>query len=309
MIETLDPVRCYAKRLLNPFQGVIQVIAIEHAEAETTDGINWVLYVFHEDIVSHTGMSEIRYGSWNRKEGLQLSMVRGTESNNFIDVLGERITDALIEHADTVPFTLNDCYECWLLSEDGQLLALLDTVDHEDKKRSFDGSTWQPCKSDTEAFISPFGDTDSLKKLIRTRAGSDLRTVWVRREISEFGYTGDAVKDDGEIIPASEIPQRLLLESWINSDDSNLVKDYLAWQAPWLLQLDSYDNETRRTIETQAWKRPLLCARQFNLFTKVLDAKNLNAVRVQARLMGYDGHNHIVIEPFVNTGDKDNYNP
>ena len=134
----MSQVKRYAQRLLNPFHGVMQVIAIEHAEAESTDGINWILYVSHEDIVSHTGMSEIRYGSWNQQDGLQLSRVRGTETSNIIDTVGEKIAAAVEIYASTIPFPLNDRYECWLLTEDGKPLALLDTVDSYDKQRSHD---------------------------------------------------------------------------------------------------------------------------------------------------------------------------
>jgi len=36
---------CYSERILNPFRGVMNVIALDDAEAVTTDGINWFLYV------------------------------------------------------------------------------------------------------------------------------------------------------------------------------------------------------------------------------------------------------------------------
>ena len=36
---------CYSERILNPFRGVMNVIALDDAEAVTTDGVNWSLYV------------------------------------------------------------------------------------------------------------------------------------------------------------------------------------------------------------------------------------------------------------------------
>ena len=287
----------------------MQVIAIEHAEAESTDGINWILYVSHEDIVSHTGMSEIRYGSWNQHDGLQLSMVRGTETSNIIDTVGEKIAAAVEQYADTIPFPLNDRYECWLLSEDGEPLALLDTVDSHDKRQSFDQTTWHPGTKAYEEFHSDFGDAARLKQLINQRAGDRSRTLWIERKMTDFGYSGDAIKDNGEIIAAADIPQRLLLEDWQTTEDSRLVSDYIAWLAPWLLQLNNYDDDTRQSIEKQAWQRPVLCAKQYHLFAKVLDEKQLKVVRVQARLMGYDGQGQRVIETFIHTGDKDTYSP
>ena len=305
----MSQVRRYAQRLLNPFHGVMQVIAIEHAEAESTDGINWILYVSHEDIVSHTGMSEIRYGSWNQRDGLQLSMVRGTETSNIIDTVGEKIAAAVEKYASSIPFPLNDRYECWLLTEDGEPLALLDTVDSHHKQQSFDHTIWHPGTKAYEEFHSDFGDATRLKQLVNQRAGDRSRTLWIEREKTDFGYSGDAIKDNDEIIAAADIPRRLLLENWQTAEDSGLVADYLAWLAPWLLQLNNYDDDTRQAIERQAWRRPLLCAKQYHLFAKVLDEKQLKVARVQARLMGYDGRGQKVIETFIHTGDKDIYSP
>lgn len=303
----MNQVHCFSQRLLSPFHGAMQVIAIEHGEAETTDGVNWVLYVSHEDIVSHTGMSEIRYGSWSQHDGLKLSMVRGTETNNVIDSVGEQLEKALIEHAAKIPFPLNDSFECWLMTNDGQPLALLDSVDSEEKKQVFESSSWHPGATAYTEFHSEYGDAGHLKRLINERTDRRSHTLWVRRNKSDYGFSGDAITESGEVIPATEMPRRLLLEYWENENEAALVQDYLAWQAPWLLQLDHYDDETRRTIESQAWKQPVLCAKQFNLFAKVLDETQLKVVRVQARLMGYDSHKQGVIETFIHTGDKETY--
>lgn len=306
-VYVLSQVHCYSQRLLSPFHGVMQVIAIEHGEAETTDGVNWVLYVSHEDIVSHTGLPEIRYGSWSRQGGLKLSMVRGTENSNVIDIIGEKLVLALEEHAAAIPFSLNDCFECWILADDGQPLALIESVADEDKMRAFESPAWHPGMAAFNEFQSDFGDAEQLRRLINERAGSRSRTLWLRRKKNDFGFSGDALTESGEVIRASEMPARLLLEKWHQSDHESLVRDYLDWQAPWLLQLDNFDDEARRVLELQAWKRPLLCAKQYHLFAKVLDETQLKVVRVQARLMGYDSKNQGVIETFIHTGDKENY--
>jgi len=305
----LSQVHCFSQRLLSPFHGVMQVIAIEHGEAESTDGIHWVLYVSHEDIVSHTGMPEIRYGSWSQQGGLKLSMVRGTQTSSVIDRVGEQLLLALEEYAVSIPFPLNDCYECWILTNDGQPLALIDSVDTEDKKQAFESPDWHPGAAAFDEFKSEFGGAEQLRRLINERAGSRSSTLWVRRNKTEFGYSGDAVLDNGEMISASVMPPRLLLETWTNEDEASLVRDYLTWQAPWLLQLDNFDDETRRLIELQAWQRPILCAKQHHLFAKVLDETQLKVARVQARLMGYDSHRQKVIETFIHTGDKETYSP
>lgn len=285
----------------------MQVIAIDNGEAETMDGVHWVLYVSHEDIVSHTGMSEVRYGSWSQHGGLKLSMVRGTETSNVIDRVGDQLVSALEEFSASIPFPLNDRFECWLLTADGRPLALIDSVSSEDKKRAFESPAWHPGAAAFSEFESDSGDADRLRQLINDRAGSRSYTLWVERKKTATGYCGDAVTETGDVICAADMPQRLLLETWDDADDAALVSDYLAWQAPWLLQLDNFDDEMRQAIELQAWKRPLLCARQYHLFAKVLDKTQLKVVRVQARLMGYDSKNQGVVETFIDTGDKETY--
>jgi len=303
----LSQVHCYSQRLLSPFHGVMRVIAIEHGEAETTDGVSWVLYVSHDDIVSHTGMPEIRYGSWSQQDGLKLSMVRGTEKSSVIDIIGERLVKALEEYAASVVFTLNDCFECWILTADGQPLTLIESAADEEQKRAFESPAWHPGMAAFNEFRSDHGDAERLRRLINDRAGSRSRTLWVRRKKTDLGYSGDAVTESGEIIAAADMPPRLLLEQWDDADHQSLVKDYLEWQAPWLLQLDNFEDETRQAMELQAWKRPVLCAKQYHLFAKVLDEKQLKVARVQARLMGFDSHKQGVIETFIQTGDKETY--
>lgn len=303
----MNQVHCYSQRLLSPFHGVMRVIAIEHGEAETTDGVSWVLYVSHDDIVSHTGMPEIRYGSWSQQGGLKRSMVRGTEKNNIIDDIGEKLVRALEEHASSIPFILNDCFECWILTDDGLPLALIESVADEAKKRAFESPAWHPGMAAFNEFQSAHGDAELLRRLINERAGRRSRTLWVRRNKTDYGYSGDAITESGEIITAAEMPKRLILEQWDVASHMSLVKDYLDWQAPWLLQLDNFDDDTRQMMEVQAWKRPVLCAKQYHLFAKVLDENQLKVARVQARLMGYDGQNQGVIETFIHTGDKENY--
>lgn len=68
---------CYAQRLLNPFRGVMNIIEHEGAEAVTTDGLHWDIYVRDTTLVedladSHkVQTSDIRYGSWSQKQGLK----------------------------------------------------------------------------------------------------------------------------------------------------------------------------------------------------------------------------------------------
>lgn len=287
----------------------MQIIAIEHGEAESMDGVNWVLYVSHEDIISHTGMSEIRYGSWSEDDGLKLSMVRGTGTGQMIEQIGARLVAAVTEHCRRVPFALQDRFECWLMTADDRPLALIESACDENDRRVFESPQWHPGAAALEGAISAVGDARRLQQIINQRAGERARTCWLQREASAFGYSGDAITDDGGRIAAADMPTRMLQEEWHNETDRQLVADYLGWQAPWLLQLDSIGDDARQSIEQQAWCRPVLCAQQYRLFAKILDRQQLKVSRVKARLMGYDSKGQKVIETFIQTGDKETYSP
>src|SRR3569832_1121778 len=41
-------IECYAQRLLNPFRGVVHTIRYQSAEAVTTDGVEWDIYVAND---------------------------------------------------------------------------------------------------------------------------------------------------------------------------------------------------------------------------------------------------------------------
>ena len=90
---------------------------------------------------------------------------------------------------------------------------------------------------------------------------------------------------DGERIPAEHFPELFLRLEWEDPHHARLMKDFVAWQAPWLLQLDSIGQTTRAWLEKAAWQRPHETSRVFRLFPQVQDQKGLTATRVRAQLI------------------------
>ena len=43
-------IECYAQRLLNPFRGTVHTIRYASAEAVTTDGVHWDIYVSNDEL-------------------------------------------------------------------------------------------------------------------------------------------------------------------------------------------------------------------------------------------------------------------
>ena len=293
--------RCYSRRLLNPFRGTMQVVSIDNGDAESSDGVNWTLYVNHEDIVSHTGMSEIRYGSWSQENGLKLSVVRGTATNRLIEEVGEDLLAALLDNFDQVPFPPADRHECWLMSAEGKPLVLLESALDDEQRQVYSFPAWQPGQAARQAFASKHGDAETLKTVINERAGERPSARWFTR-----CFTSSFEREKTEQVA---FPNLLLVQHWPAESEQKLIADYIYWQAPWLLQLQHLTQNVRAELEQQAWKRPVLCDEQFRLFARVLDEKSLKVARVQARLMGAGGQGQATLEAFIDTGDKDAYSP
>lgn len=287
---------CYSRRLLSPFHGVQQVISVSGGVAESMDGETWKLYVADESIISHTGLSEVHFGDWDRRQGIQRSKIRGTAPFRLIETIGEHLLTALKSHADQVPFPFADRFERWLLhGEHRRPLALLDSA-LEDKSLSIsDCPTWHPGGASSQDFRSEAGNIDDLRGLIRQAAGRRPAAVWIER-----GPAG-GVCEDGKRISAETFPPMLLSTDWPSTSAWRLVTDYLDWQAPWLLQLE-LETALRQRLEKAAWQRPRETGRVFRLFPRICDDRGLTVTRVKARLLRETPSRHASepIYPFYN---------
>ena len=76
------------------------------------------------------------------------------------------------------------------------------------------------------------------------------------------------------------------------------VRDFVSWQAPWLLQLDTLRLETRAWLEQAAWLRPNETNRVFRLLPRILDQKGLIATRIKAQLIRESDKTDVVAEAF-----------
>ena len=273
--------RTYSRRRLSPFHGTLQVVSVEGGEAESDDGRHWTLYVAHESIVSHTGLSEVRYGTWNATDGRERSRVRGTAPSRLIEEAGDRLVSALEQCANQVPFPPADHQELWMLDDDGAPLALLESTLEKASRGVAEDPVWisgtGPSKSSNEGPV----DMKALAQQVRKRAGCRPQAIWVKRDAHGRGR-----RDDGNLIGPQIFPDLLLPAEWNDATATWRIQAYYAWQAPWLLQLHGLPRDTRRWLEQAAWRRPEEVAKGFRLYPEILDAEGLTAARVRARLMG-----------------------
>lgn len=96
---------CYTERILNPFRGVMNVIALDDAEAVTTDGVNWSLYVRdyfdtaddNPEEFAQIDNPNIRFGIWSEASGLVRAPVLPGYHYREIQHKGERLLEAWMQ--------------------------------------------------------------------------------------------------------------------------------------------------------------------------------------------------------------------
>ena len=286
--------KTYRQRIYCPFHGMLQVLMLDGGIAESADGYHWKLYVADERIISHTGLSEVRYGTWNPQDGSSRSRVRGTAPSDLIEQTGERLVECLELEAGRIPFAPADRHEFWLLDEQHlQPLALLDSAIDRGSRNITSSPCWLPGASAKRDFSSTQGDALSLTEMIRQAAGKRPEGVWIERTA-----TGGGVTDQGTHYAPAAFPALFIRTDWPDRQQAGLVRDFLAWQAPWLLQLASLIPDKRMALEQSAWQRAEEVSRVYRLYPQVVDHQGLTAARVKSRIINGSDTTVTQAEPF-----------
>jgi len=284
-------VECFARRIMAPFQGVLQVIRVGAGEAESTDGVNWVLYAAHPDILAHSGLSEVRFGTWSAASGLRRAMVRGTAAGTLVERIGEPLIGALEAFAAQVPFPLHDRLEYWLVDADTRApLVLIDTLLPDEPVPPAEPAHWLP----GQAARAEFAELPALEAMLTQRAGRRPQAVWFERDAAGGGYDGARRHH-----PASHFPRLQLTTEWPEARQRRLAQAFIDWWAPALLQLHHLDDVERAALERSAARRATLLARLFRLYPKTLDAALIRVARVQARMQRSGASAAHYEEPFL----------
>lgn len=295
----------FAQRLLNPFRGAVHTIRYGAAEAVTADGVHWEIYVANDDLLQgldpaqHVQISEIRYGSWSATNGLKRGRLSPSEDFRRMEAVGTALYEHLTRAHLRVPFDYRDHFELWLLDSQFQPLALLDSAIADCDIDLSLPITWHAgmaaCRHFTSAAMtalqgdapSPAGAGDYLTSYINGRAGRQPAAQWFRREADASGtglrVIGVPSMLTGRVLDKSAFPPRYLAEGGHDAEHQQLVADFLAWQAPWML-LMPLDAETRRVLEQQARRQPFVVEHQYRLYPQIIDDTPILAARVEAAL-------------------------
>jgi hypothetical protein len=274
-----------------PFQGVLQVIRVGAGEAESTDGQTWILYAAHPDILAHSGLSEVRFGTWSADQGLQRAQVRGTAAGSLIERIGEPLLGALEAFSGQAPFPLQDRVECWLLDQKTcEPLVLIDSLMPEETVPPTEQPRWLP----GQAARADFADLGELEELVSRRAGKRPRAVWFERDAQGGGYGPEQTR-----FAEAFFPRFLLTTNWPEPRQCLLAEMFIDWWAPALLQLQHFGDRERARLEGAAARRASVLARLFRLYPKTLDERLIRVARVQACMQASKETTAHYEEPFL----------
>jgi hypothetical protein len=302
MIDTA--VRCYSQRLLNPFRGVVNVVRYQYAEAVTSDGVHWDIYVSNDSLLdglTSSGavqISDIRYGRWSQAAGLTRGPIYPSDEFYMLEEMGAFVYQHLLEVHDKLPFPFMDNIELWLLDKKNDPLALLNSVVDATDIDNYQLLDWRAGRLSRESFRPACVDTaadgavdcaaDILIDYINNYADVPPAAQWFKRnqDGSATGITGHNIDASltGRVIGAEAFHPFFI--SAVHNDDfhTRLVREFIEWQSPWLLLLDTLSREDREIFERHARRQAMVVDQQYLLYPEVIDPSFIRAARVEAKL-------------------------
>ncbi|PKO64982.1 MAG: hypothetical protein CVU23_08190 [Betaproteobacteria bacterium HGW-Betaproteobacteria-17] len=293
-------IECYAQRLLNPFRGVVHTIRFQSAEALTTDGIEWDIYVANDALLDGLGragkraqISDIRYGHWSAEKGLKRGPLFPSDDFRRLEEMGAVVYEHLLRVHREVPFRFRDPFELWLLDKGDQPLALLHSVRADSETDTQPPLDWRAGLAAQEGFRSAaIAGLNEPAAAYLTRHVNGLSSgvaQWFRRADDGAGLGlhtrkgGDALR--GRVLDTDAFPPLFIATAGMDAAHTRLVNDYHAWQAPWMLLLPQLDRATRSALEACACQQAELVEKHCRLYPEVIDRAALQAARVEAALL------------------------
>lgn len=290
----------YAKRLNNPFRGLLQVVATTQVRALSFDGRYWELQFLCDMHQLKPALRNsvprfqyARIGQWDTQRGFQPYPLDPVLDRAEVEQHYGAVVAALGNvHA---PLPQDDVYEYWLLDEqNAQPLALLASCRTAAEMAEL--TPRQPCwkaVSAAQLAISYTGEETRrgmppvayrLEVQVKARAGQNPLARWYRRNPDGSGQESSQTGGDCALLPASAFPELLLREDWPNNTAQDLCDRYLQRLAPQLLVLQGLSHSARDRLEQMASQHVVEMDRCFHLYPAVADPQRMTAWRVEARL-------------------------
>ncbi len=293
-------IECFSQRLLNPYRGTMHTVKYASAEAVTLDGVHWDIYVANDALLAglkvsrHTQISDIRYGSWSAHKGLKRGPLYPSDDFKRLEEMGAVVYEHLLELHRDVPFPAQDTYELWLLDTTGAPLALLASAMDESQLDLDIAPHWRAGYLAAERFTSAAAHAmaldepaaDYLTRYVNAQAGPIPAAQWFWRDEERAGYGLVGInlpaRWHARVLGAEAFPPTLLAVSAPDAPHRQLIAEFQAWQAPWLLMLPDLEPGLRKTLEQHARTQAALVLKHHRLYPETVDAVSIKAALVEA---------------------------
>lgn len=269
--------RRYARRRLNPYRGVEQIVESDSGRALSVDGRNWELQLLARRPAGWGSLNRqgtldyARYAVWSKTEGLaRFHYFPATEFD--ATAAANLLIAAITGHEADLPLALTDSYECWCCAN-AQPIALVVAATALPGHLSV--SRWRALPEDPQA-------AEVEERVRRASTG----TIWFRRT-ADGGERLDvaaSAHSQPRHLPATAFPECLLaVDAFDLAGDRSLISAYLERQAARLLMLP-LSATTRATLEQAAIGDAHGVAHYCRLYPAQEDPGLITRLQVEARL-------------------------
>ncbi len=281
--------RCFGQRMLSPFRGIMHCVATRWADAVTTDGRHWTLYVRGECLYDDPGdledsavsVPDVKYGTWSERAGLKRAPIRLPTFDERVRREGEALLAAVEQHRHSLPFPLADRFELWLLhGESGLPLALIDARCRREDCEPPVHTRWTA----GQACIAEVPEAAGLNAAIAGLAGRQPRAQWFERQPDASGMPCCPPAGDADGLPAACFAPLFVDRDALGARERRLLDLVQQWQSPSLLQLPDLTSGQRARFEAAACRHALRLAEQLPLYPCTHDDAAITAALVEARL-------------------------
>lgn len=291
----MSEARYYSLRRLSPYLGTVQVIETSGMRALSPDGITWQVQIAHSDASASRRLRNSVFGTW-RADGSG-DLIETERTSRFVGVLRDH---------PRLPFVLADRMELWLLdAETHAPLALLAASLPLRRPPRRVPTRWIAVSAQGAGFVSPSlavqqaaglipesgaSHGDLLARVVREAAGEPARAQWFLRDDAGGGEGLVGIhlhaSLEGRQLPRSAFPDLIVREHWSSEISADLVRDYHAWLAPFLLTHPDLERAVRERLEAAACRQADKLYRLRYLLPEAVNPERIKVALVEAVLRG-----------------------
>jgi len=301
----------YSIRQLNPFRGIVQIVRSSTARALSSDGIVWRLQIRSDlehipwGLVDNPNVLKAYhlYGIWTERDGLTRLPIHPVIDVDRANLEASTLI-ASLQNLPEMPFPLKDNIEFWLRDKNSGLpLSLIASICEQDPLPDSLDPHWLPSMPGENNLTIKRVDSNTLNNssiltgksaheylasIVMRQCNKPPQGYWIKRQADGSGLVYSNITNyplpSPTVLAARYFPRHMLSIDQFIEQERPVLQQYIKWLAPYLLTLQTLDDETREQLEVDAFKRPMVLHIVHRTLPKVINRKLLNAALVEAEL-------------------------